>query len=86
MQRNILIAGAAVLALAACSKGRDAEAVNTDPALAEAGQSEAVAAATPGLSAQTTPPSEASADQAEKSIPLALRGRWGLVEIGRAHV
>ena len=77
MKRNILIAGAAVLALAACSKGRDPAAVKTDPALAATVQSEAVAAS--GPAGEPTPPSEASSDLAEKTIPAALRGRWGLV-------
>ena len=77
MKRKILIAGAAVLALAACSKGRDPAAVKTDPALAATVQSEAVAAS--GPAGEPTPPSEASSDLAEKTIPAALRGRWGLV-------
>ena len=76
MKRSLLIAGAAALALAACSKGQDPGAIKTDPALSEAAAPPLSESATP---AAATTPSEASADQAEKSIPAALRGRWGLV-------
>ena len=77
MKRSFLIIGAAALALAACSKGQDPDAIKTDPALTEA------AVAPPPESATTTaaPSSESSADQAEKSIPAAMRGRWGLVPL-----
>ena len=60
----------AVLALAACSETKQpaplatSDAVDAAPAMPEASMS-------PGPSA--SPP------EAEKSIPLALRGRWGLV-------
>ena len=76
MKLSLLTAGAAALALAACAKGQDPAALKTDPALSEAAVPPTSESAAPaaGLS-----PSEASADQAEKSIPAALRGRWGLV-------
>ena len=72
MKRSLLIAGAAALALAACSKGQDPAATKTDPALTEA-------ALPPPSESPAPAPSASSADQAEKSIPTALRGRWGLV-------
>ncbi len=69
-----MTACAAALALSACSKGQDPAAIKTDPALTEAS---ADAGATPAPTAPTG--SEGAADQAEKSIPMAMRGRWGLV-------
>ena len=75
MKRSLLIAGAAALALAACSKGQDPAATKTDPALTEAAVAPPPAPARP----IAAPSSEGAADQAEKSIPTALRGRWGLV-------
>ena len=75
MKRSLLIAGAAALALSACSKGQDPDAIKTDPALTEAALPPASESAAP----IATPSSEAAADQAEMSIPAALRGRWGLV-------
>ena len=75
MKLPILTVTVAVLALAACSKGQDPNAIRTDPALTEA----AVAPPSESPASVATPATEASADQAEKSIPAALRGRWGLV-------
>ncbi|MFM5917634.1 MAG: hypothetical protein ACKOOL_08890 [Novosphingobium sp.] len=76
MRRILLVTAMSALALAACSKSKEPDAVKTDPALAEAS----------GQIATDSPPSEPStsatgsgADQAEKSIPMAMRGRWGLV-------
>ena len=77
MQRSLLIASAAALALAACSKSQDPDAIKTDPALSE----EAVPPSSESPAPAVTPSSESSADQAEKSIPAALRGRWGLVAL-----
>ena len=68
MQRILLAAASAALALSACSKGQDPAAIKTDPALTEAAQIDAA-----------EPASEGAAEQAEKSIPMAIRGRWGLV-------
>ena len=76
MKRSLLIAGAAALALAACSKGQDPTAIKTDPALTEAAVAGTSESAVPTASPA---PSAASADQSDKSIPTALRGRWGLV-------
>jgi len=73
LQRTFLIAATAVLALSACSKGQDPAPVKTDPALAEA--SEQAASPSPALE----PGGTASATPADKSIPQAMRGRWGLV-------
>ena len=72
MHRNLLTAATAALVLVSCSKGQEPALVTTDPALAESAQ---VALATPQAAAS----SDAAADQAEKSIPQAIRGRWGLV-------
>ena len=68
MQRILLAAASVALALSACSKGQDPAAIKTDPALTEAAQIDAA-----------EPASEGAAEQAEKSIPMAIRGRWGLV-------
>lgn len=68
MQRILLAAASAALALSACSKEQDPAAIKTDPALTEAAQLDAA-----------EPASEGAAEQAEKSIPMAIRGRWGLV-------
>ncbi len=68
MQRTLLAAASAALALSACSKGQDPAAIKTDPALTEAARIDAA-----------EPASEGAAEQAEKSIPMAMRGRWGLV-------
>ena len=75
MKRSLLIASAAALALTACSKGQDPTAVKTDPALAGA----AVTPASESAAPEVAPSSAGRADQADKSIPSALRGRWGLV-------
>ena len=77
MNRSFLIAGATALALTACSKGQDPDAIKTDPALTEAAVPPPSESAVPAAA----PPSESSADQAEKSIPAAMRGRWGLVPL-----
>ena len=74
MHHTLLTACAAALALSACSKGQDPAAIKTDPALSEAS---ADVGATPASAAPTG--SGAAADQADKSIPMAMRGRWGLV-------
>ena len=75
MKLPILTVTAAALALAACSKGQDPNAIKTDPALTEA----AVAPASESAPPAVAPSTEAVADQADKSIPSAMRGRWGLV-------
>ena len=67
----------AALTLAACSKGPDPDAIKTDPVISETASSAVAESPTPAIAA----PSEASADRAEKSIPLAMRGRWGLVPL-----
>lgn len=60
----------AVLALAACSETKQPAPVSTAAAVD-------AAPAMPSASAAPTP--SASPTRAEKSIPLALRGRWGMV-------
>lgn len=60
----------AILALAACSETKQPAPVSTAAAVD-------AAPAMPSASAAPTP--SASPTRAEKSIPLALRGRWGLV-------
>lgn len=77
MIRSLLFASAAALALAACSKGPDPDAVKTGPAISEAASPEVAESSAPAVAA----PSEASADRAEMSIPSAMRGRWGLVPL-----
>jgi hypothetical protein len=74
LSRTLLTACAAALVLSACSKGQDPAAIKTDPALSEAPIDAGSAPASTAPSA-----SEASADQTETSIPMAMRGRWGLV-------
>lgn len=68
MKRILLAAASAALALSACSKEQDPAAIKTDPALTEAAQIDAA-----------KPESEGAVKQAEMSIPMAMRGRWGLV-------
>jgi hypothetical protein len=68
MKRILLAAASAALALSACSKEPDPAAIKTDPALTEAAQIDAA-----------HPESEGAAKQTEMSIPMAMRGRWGLV-------
>ncbi len=73
MKQLITAAALASLMLGACSKGKEAAPIKTDPALAQASEQ----AANPGPTAG--PSADASAAAAEKSIPTAMRGRWGLV-------
>ena len=68
----------AMLALAACSETKQPEPIAAGEATGEA-TGDAVAAA-PAMPAASMPPTPSAASAAaEKSIPLALRGRWGLV-------
>ena len=73
MHRKIMVAALAAAALGACSSKQEPQPAQTDAALAEAAQS----AAAP--SPVTEPSADASSAEAEKSIPQAMRGRWGLV-------
>lgn len=70
MTARIALGCWAMLALTACSETRQPEPIATTDAVA-------AAPARPAASMATAP--SASSAVAEKSIPLALRGRWGLV-------
>jgi len=76
MKTIIAAAALSALLLGACSKGKEPAGVRTDPALAEA--SGQIAPDSPAAEPAAAAASGA-ADQAEKSLPMAMRGRWGLV-------
>ncbi len=71
MKRLLCHAAIAALALTGCSP-------SSDPAPVETG-AQATAEALPEQAATPTSPVATGAAEPEKSIPVALRGRWGMV-------
>lgn len=80
MNRTLpLIATCAALALTACSREPDAENPATPTAAAGAGSTASISE--PSVPAPLPTPSDTgvAAEGARAAIPMALRGRWGLV-------
>lgn len=80
MKAHFALSALSILALAACSQQPDTQAPAEDSAaVAPAPTATVTETATPPANGTSTPSALATDSNPEQSIPLAIRGRWGLV-------